>query len=164
VQRKGNRGPLLGRYGHKGKSSAKAHKAKGDPCKGATGTTFALAFHRQPLLLASASNLCPVRRSKGGTRRGNSSKCISTAEGTRRGNSSKQHMQLQQAQGEKVCSSICSSCSNNAQVAVTHWVAQAQVAPGHKERQQSQRKGTRGGTRRGTRCTRGVGSVCSVCY
>jgi hypothetical protein len=52
---------------------AEAREAQGEHCKGATGTTFALAFHRQPLLLASASNLCPLRRSKGGTRRGNSS-------------------------------------------------------------------------------------------
>jgi hypothetical protein len=55
MQRKGKRGPLLGRYGHKGNSSAKAHKATGDPCLGATGTTFALAFQRQPLLLATCA-------------------------------------------------------------------------------------------------------------
>jgi hypothetical protein len=35
ISKGGNRGPLLGRYGHKGTSSAKAQKATGDPCLGA---------------------------------------------------------------------------------------------------------------------------------
>jgi hypothetical protein len=43
---------------------AEAREATGDPCKGATGTTFALAFQRQPLLVAMQRK---------GTRRGNSS-------------------------------------------------------------------------------------------
>jgi hypothetical protein len=69
------------------KCNAKATgEEKGDPSKGGRAQPFLVAFHRQPLLLASAtqrhkegqplllasaSNLCPVRISKGGTRRGN---------------------------------------------------------------------------------------------
>jgi hypothetical protein len=69
--RKGTRGPLQGRYGHKGNSSKQhmqLHKATGDPCLGSAsaGTTFALAYKRQPLLLAMQR-----KGTRRGTRGGN---------------------------------------------------------------------------------------------
>jgi hypothetical protein len=75
MQRKGNRGPLLGRYGHKGKSATATYARCASAAKRAgalRAQPLLVAFQRQPLLLAMQRK-GTRRGNRGGKRRGKSS-------------------------------------------------------------------------------------------